>query len=78
MSGGRDLAGGFDDADESVAEALRREATSPLRQSRWRAFVRGSLRSRNLMVTVVAVALFIFFSVAAEHFLAADNLRGLC
>ena len=55
MSSGPDLAGGFDDADELVAEALRREATSPL----------------------VAVALFIFFSVATEHFLAADNLLNI-
>ncbi len=74
VSGGPDLVGGFDDADESVAEALRREAVGPLEQSRWQAFVRRCLRSRNLMVTVVAVALFIFLSVAAEHFLAADNL----
>ena len=29
------------------------------------------------MVTVVAVALFIFFSVATEHFLAADNLLNI-
>jgi ribose transport system permease protein len=77
VSGGPDLVGGFDDADESVAEALRREAISPLQQSRWQAMVRGSLRSRNLIVTVVAIALFIFFSVATEHFLAADNLLNI-
>jgi ABC-type xylose transport system permease subunit len=71
------LAGGFDDAEESVAEVLRREAISPPQQSRWQAFVRRSLRCRNLIITLLAIALFILFSAATEHFLAADNLLNI-
>lgn len=77
MTSRPDLAGGFDEADESVAEALRREAISTPEQSRWQAFVRGGLQSRNLIVTVVAIVLFVYFSVATEHFLAADNLLNI-
>ena len=64
MSSLPDADGGFDDADESVAEALRREAISAPQQSPWQAFVRRSLRTRSLIVTLVAIALFIYLGVA--------------
>ena len=77
MSSQPDLAGGFDDADESVAEALRQEALSLPQHGGWQAFAQGSLQSRNLIITVVAIVLFVFFSVATDHFLAADNLLNI-
>ena len=39
--------------------------------------MQGALQSRNLIITLVAVALFIFFSVATDHFLTADNLLNI-
>jgi ribose transport system permease protein len=77
VSSGPDFAGGFDDADESVSEALRRETIGPRQFSPSQAFVRGSLQSRNLIVTIVAIALFVFFSVATQRFLTADNLLNI-
>jgi ribose transport system permease protein len=72
-----DLAGSFDKADESVAEALRSETISAPQQGRWPAFLQGTLQSRDFIITVVAIALFIFFSVGTERFLTADNLLNI-
>lgn len=77
MSNPPDLSGGFDDADESVAEALRRETIGAAQQPRWQGLVRRSLQARSLITTLVAIALFIFFSVSTDRFLTADNLLNI-
>jgi len=60
-----------------LTEALGREVISTPQQTRRQAFVRLILQSRNLVITVVAIIIFIYFSVATDRFLTADNLFNL-
>jgi len=69
--------GGFDDAEDSLTEALGREEAVTPQQNRRQAFLRLVLQSRNLVITVVAIVLFVYFSVATERFLTADNIFNI-
>lgn len=69
--------GGFEDAEDSLTEVLGREAATTPQDARRQGFVRLVLQSRNLVITVVAIALFIYFSLAAERFLTADNILNI-
>lgn len=78
MSTQTDLpAGSFEDAEDSLTEALAREEHHTPQQDRQRAFLRILLSSRNLVITLVAVLLFTYFSLASDRFLTADNLLNI-
>lgn len=78
MSSGADIpAGGFEDAEDSLTEALGREEIATPQQNRRQAFLRLLLQSRNLVITIVAIVLLIYFSLATERFLTVDNLLNI-
>jgi ribose transport system permease protein len=70
-------AGGFDDAEEALTEALAQEAFVAPSQTRMQAFWRFILVSRSAAITVVAIILFIFFSVSTTTFIVPDNLLSM-
>lgn len=65
--------GGFEDAEETLSEVIAQESASVREAGFWRTI----LASRNLAITAVGVVLFIFFSLASDRFLAADNLLSM-
>lgn len=67
---------GFDEVDDVLDDAIAKEDLVPaaaMSQSLWRRI----LVSRNVALTLVAVALFIFFSLTTETFLTSNSLFNM-
>ncbi|MCC7447904.1 MAG: ABC transporter permease [Anaerolineae bacterium] len=69
--------GSFDEAEETLTEALAQETSTALVETRWQAFWNRLLLSRNIVITLVGIIIFIFFSLATDKFLTADNLFNM-
>jgi ribose transport system permease protein len=67
----------FDDAEDILNEAIAQEVTAAPAERQWQAFWRRLLVSRNLALTLVAVIIFIFFSITTDTFLTSNNLFNM-
>ena len=77
-SRGADLpADQFEESEETLTAALAREELVAPGAARGLAVWRLLLLSRNVAVTLVAVALFAYFSLATSTFLSADNIFNM-
>src|SRR5437763_7545131 len=71
-------AGQFEDGDEILSEVLADEPSAAPPDTRFQTVLRRLLVSRNLAITAVGVAFFIFFSLTTpDTFLNADNLFNI-
>jgi ribose transport system permease protein len=68
---------GFDEAEDTLGEAVAQEVATVSVDTGRQAFLRRILVSRNLAITAVGAVLFVFFSVTTQTFLAPDNLLDM-
>lgn len=69
--------GGFDEAEETLSDAVSRETSKGSNSTGGQAFWGWILQSRNVMITIVGIVLFFYFSVATTRFLTTDSVFNM-